>query len=68
MYKNTKKQKIIKEMKEFLIQEQESLKFSQKKNALLSKLRKKYPQVQLITLMNYLAFATRDVKKELKIK
>ena len=68
MYKNTKKQKIMKEMKEFLIQEQESLKFSQKKNALLSKLRKKYPQVQLITLMNYLAFATRDVKKELKIK
>lgn len=68
MYKNTKKQKIMKEIKEFLILEQESLKFGQKKNLLLTKLRKKYPQVQLVTLMNYFSFSLRDVKKELKIK
>lgn len=68
MYKNTKKQKIMKDIKEFLIQEQESLKFGQKKNLLFSKLRKKYPKVQLVTLMNYFAFSVRDIKKELKIK
>lgn len=68
MYKNTKKQKIMKEMREFLMLEQESLKFGQKKNLFLTKLRKKYPQVQLVTLMNYFAFSLRDIKKELKIK
>lgn len=67
MYKNTKKQKIIKEMKAFLILEQESLKFGKKKNNLFNKLLKKYPNIQLVTLMNYFASALNEIKKELKI-
>ena len=67
MYKNTKKQKIIKEMKTFLVSEQESLKFGKKKNLLFNKLLKKYPNIQLVTLMNYFASALSEIKKELKI-